>query len=179
MRKTSLTIIATMVFAIGFIGANTTSANAGAKKCRQWSPSAIICWTATSVPSAKSELVEQVSFTNRLKRPIGASCSFEKTVNRSVSAGVSLTVGAKASLFKVVEAETSLGITASVEQSATTATKIATNFAVPPGVRVFCKRYYRYLKTRIQETNVSGSSISNREYYVNVPRLVDVVVSSN
>ncbi len=163
--------------AMAIVSVSAAPADAATRRCKQQSESVIRCWTANSVPTQKAELVEQVSFTNRRKKRFHASCAFEKSITRTVAAGVSLSVSAKASIFKVVEAEATVGVTASVEQSEQTATKLAADFWVSPGERVTCKRIYRYLRTEIKETSVSGSSVSTRTFSVNVPRLVDVVVT--
>lgn len=124
------------------------------------------------------KVVEAVPLENRSKKTATMSCSFTKTVTKSMTGSVSLSVGIKAKVFVVAEASTSIDLSKSVTQSASTATTAAATVKLKPGESVTCERTYGYVKANVKQVDRAGTHTDTKRYTVTVPvslgaRIVD------
>lgn len=153
---------------------------AGHIVCEKGSDSyAGVCFKQLSSLVRGIKVVQAVPLINGTShRRANMHCSFSDTVTKSLTLGgsTSMTVSAKASILDLAEvsASTTYTLSASVTQTAASASEAGGSVTLPPHTQVVCQRIYSYVTFRVQRQSWHGTSTSNVTKRVTVPSSLGV-----
>jgi hypothetical protein len=175
--KRLLALLLTPLASAALLGVVCASPAAAATRCQGGTGSGR-CITVSNV-KRHLRVVESVSLENKSSKTVTMHCSFTKTVTRSTTGSISLTIGVKAQIFKVAEASTSIDITNSITQSSSQATTAGGSVRLKAHQSVMCQRTYGYVKASVKQVDHTSRKSVTKYYTVTIPvsmgaRIIDL-----